>query len=153
MKTGRTASLDAYVFKENRQHIIQVPLMADSVRAGFPSPADDYVEAPLDLIAHLVPHPSATFYVRAKGHSMTGAGIFDNDLLIVDRSLSPRSGDVVIAAIDGELTCKWFETGPQGPKLIAAHPHFPPIELNTHTCHFWGVVTHNIHALRPGARP
>jgi len=76
------------------------------VRAGFPSPADDYLEAKLDLTEHLVKHPSATYYIKAMGDSMVDYGIFSGDLLIVDRSLTPQVDDVVIAAIDGELTCK-----------------------------------------------
>lgn len=75
-----------------------LPLAAGEVRAGFPSPADDYLEGELDLVAHLIPHPSSTYYLRAKGDSMQGQGIYDGDLLIVDRSLEPRPGAVLIAS-------------------------------------------------------
>ncbi len=81
------------------------PLFSVAVSAGFPSPADDFMETPLDIREHLIKHPSATFFARAEGDSMTGFGIFSGDLLIVDRALQPQHGDVVIAAIDGELTC------------------------------------------------
>ncbi|OTP81488.1 translesion error-prone DNA polymerase V autoproteolytic subunit [Gilliamella apicola] len=86
--------------------INHLPLVDTPVRAGFPSPADDYLEAKLDLTEHLVKHPSATYYIKAMGDSMVDYGIFSGDLLIVDRSLTPQVDDVVIAAIDGELTCK-----------------------------------------------
>jgi len=84
-------------------------LVVSPVRAGFPSPADDYVETQLDLVEHLIHHPSATYYIRVKGDSMQGLGIDDGDLLIVDRSLEPKHGYTVIAAVDGELTCKRLE--------------------------------------------
>ncbi|PTL89107.1 peptidase S24 [Halomonas litopenaei] len=127
-----------------------LPLAATEVRAGFPSPADDYLEGQLDLVAHLVPHPSATFYLRAKGESMKGLGIFDGDLLIVDRSLEPCSGSVLIASVDGELTCKQLGYIGNRPYLLAANEAFAPIPLNGRDCDLWGVVTHNIHALAAG---
>ena len=127
-----------------------LPMYSSAVRAGFPSPADDYLEGQLDLVAHLVPHPSATFYLRAKGESMKGLGIFDGDLLIVDRSLEPRSGSVLIASVDGELTCKQLGYIGDRPYLLAANEAFAPIPLNGRDCDLWGVVTHNIHALAAG---
>lgn len=127
-----------------------IPLAADSVRAGFPSPADDYLETELDLVDHLVQHPSATFYVRAKGESMMRHGIYDGDLLIVDRSLEPRNGDVIIIAVDGELTCKQLDLIGRRPYLVSGNSAFTPIPLEGRECHVWGVVTHNIHALRSG---
>ena len=83
-----------------------LPLFMGKVSAGFPSPADDYIEKTLDLNELLVQKPAATFFARAQGNSMTGAGIFPNDILVVDRSIEPVSGKVVICAIDGELTVK-----------------------------------------------
>ncbi|MBY5970575.1 LexA family protein [Halomonas denitrificans] len=127
-----------------------LPLAAGEVRAGFPSPADDYLEGQLDLVAHLVPHPSSTFYLRAKGESMKELGIFDDDLLIVDRSLEPRQGAVLIASVDGELTCKQLGKLGDRPYLLAANEAYPPIALNGHDCDVWGVVTHSIHALPQG---
>ncbi|MGJ8518351.1 LexA family protein [Carnimonas bestiolae] len=124
-----------------------IPLAAGEVRAGFPSPADDYMETELDLVSHIVRHPSATFYVRAKGDSMEGYGIYDADILVVDRSLTPRNGDVLIAAVDGELTVKVLEQIGQRPYLVAGNPDYPPIHLSGRDCHIWGVVTHNVHQL------
>lgn len=105
----------------------RAPLYSSRVQAGFPSPADDYMEGALDLHEHLIRHPSATFYCRVCGDSMTGAGIFDGDLLIVDRALTPRDGDVVLALINGELTCKILDS--QRRRLLAANPGYPAIPI------------------------
>lgn len=107
---------------------VLIPLYVFRVRAGFPSPADDYIDKPLDLHQHLIHHPSATYYVRAQGDSMVDFGIFDGDLLVVDRSLSPVHGDIVIAALSGELTCKVLDL--QNSKLISGNDVYLPIELN-----------------------
>jgi len=106
---------------------LKVPLYSTRVQAGFPSPADDYLEGSLDLNEHLISHPAATFYCRVCGDSMTGVGIFDGDLLIVDRALTPRNGDVVLAVLDGELTCKILDN--QGRQLLAANRRYPPIPI------------------------
>ena len=84
-------------------------LFGDAVPAGFPSPAEDYKEDVLSLDEHLISHPAATYLARASGDSMQGVGIYDQDLLVIDRSLTPRSGCVVIAAVDGELCCKQID--------------------------------------------
>lgn len=107
----------------------ELPLYTQRVSAGFPSPADDYLAKPLDLHQHLVQHPAATFFIRAVGESMRDIGIYNGDLLIVDNALTPRSGDVVIAAIDGQLTCKILDTRLR--RLVAANPSYPPICLNS----------------------
>lgn len=120
-----------------------LPLFGTSVRAGFPSPADDFVEAPLDIREHLIKHPSATFFARAEGDSMTGFGIFSGDLLIVDRALHPQHGDVVIAAIDGELTCKILDLHEQ--LLRAGNTRYAPIQLHDNAeLLIEGVVIHSI---------
>lgn len=129
---------------------LKLPLAAGEVRTGFPSPADDYLEAELDLVAHLIQHPSATYYLRAKGTSMTGVGIYDGDLLIVDRSLKPKPGHIIIMSVDGELTCKRYDIMGNRHYLFAANPEFRPIPLEGRECQVWGVVTHNIHSLAPG---
>lgn len=123
-----------------------LPLAAGVVRAGFPSPADDYLERDLDLVSHLIQHPSATYYLRAKGDSMRNIGIYDGDLLIVDRSLDPTPGRVVIMSVDGELTCKRLGRIGQRLYLFAANEEYKPIPLEGAECHVWGIVTHNIHA-------
>lgn len=125
-----------------------LPLVETPVRAGFPSPADDYLEAKLDLTEHLVKHPSATYYIKAMEDSMVDYGIFSGNLLIVDRSLTPQVDDVVIAAIDGELTCKCLGVTNGQYHLLAGNALYPPIPLMGKEVHIWGVVIHTIHSLR-----
>jgi len=88
------------------QSYLPLPLYSDSVTAGFPSPAEDHIDQALDLNEHLIAKPSATYFARASGDSMEGAKIYDGDLLIVDRSQAPEQGRIVIASVDGQLTCK-----------------------------------------------
>jgi DNA polymerase V len=125
---------------------IQCPLYSSRVQAGFPSPADDYIEAHLDLNEHLIKHPAATFFVKAEGQSMIGAHIQPGDLLVVDRSITPSHGKIVIAAIDGELTVKRLYQQSGKIQLLPENPEFPPIEITEHSdLVIWGVVTHVIH--------
>jgi DNA polymerase V len=103
-------------------------LYLDRVSAGFPSPATEYIEQNIDLNDHLISHPSASYLLRASGSSMIELGIFDRDLLLVDRSLVARQGDVVIAALDGQLTCKVLDI--TGRRLLPANRREKPIELS-----------------------
>lgn len=91
---------------------LKIPLYVESVSAGFPSPAQDFVERTLDLNELCIEHPSATFFVRAQGDSMVDAGIRSGDVLVVDRSLTARHGDIIIASIFGELTVKELQLKP-----------------------------------------
>ena len=126
----------------------KVPLFAHTVRAGFPSPADDYVADTLDLNEHLMPRKEASFLLRAKGDSMLGAGIHDGDILIVDRSLTPANGRIVIAALDGQFTVKRLEKKRGKIRLLPANPEFEPIEIgDEQELQIWGVVTNVIHGL------
>lgn len=125
-------------------------LFASSVCAGFPSPADDYVAATLDLNEHLIAHKEATFFLRATGHSMVGAGIHDGDLLVVDRSLAPGHRSVVIAVVDGEFTVKRLYKRAGRICLLAENPDYAPIEFaDGQELQVWGVVTNVIHRLAP----
>ncbi len=122
------------------------PLYSSRVQAGFPSPADDYIEAHLDLNEHLIKHPAATFFVKAEGDSMIGAHIQSGDLLIVDRSLTPTHGKIVIAAIQGELTVKRLYQQQGKVQLIPENPNYPVIDVTESSeLVIWGVVTHIIH--------
>ncbi len=125
-----------------------LPLYLSPVAAGFPSPADDYIDQQLDLHAHLVRNPSATFFLRAQGESMIGAGIHDGDLLVVDRSLTASHNRVVIAALDGELTVKRLVHRNNSVFLVPENPKYPEIDV-THceSLHIWGVVAYVIHKL------
>jgi DNA polymerase V len=125
-----------------------IPLVQATVSAGFPSPADDYVEGQLDLNEYFINHPSATFFVRVTGESMVGAGILPGDILIVDRSLEPRSGNIVIAVVEGELTVKRFFKTDSFIELRAENPNFKSIKINPVTdsdanleALVWGVVS------------
>jgi DNA polymerase V len=124
-------------------------LVEASVPAGFPSPASDYIERPLDLNAHLISHPSATFFIRARGESMIGAGIFNGDLLVVDRAFKVRNGDIVIAYINGDFTVKRLRMIQNRATLHADNPNYAPISLTDHTdAEIWGVVTYVIKKTR-----
>ena len=126
----------------------ELPLFLESVSAGFPSPADDYLEGKLDLNEHLVRNPTATFFVRVTGDSMEGAGMYSGDILVVDRSLDPKDGNVIIAVIDGELTVKRLSNKNGEISLVPENPNYKPLKI-TEEMSFtvWGVVTNVIHSL------
>ena len=118
------------------------PALLGSVRAGFPSPAEDLGEQTVDLTRELITHPQATYLVRARGHSMTGVGIFDRDLLVVNRALTPQRGQVVLAVLDGEFTVKTLVQHQGRVALRAANPGYPVIlPKEAQTLEIWGVVT------------
>ena len=114
--------------------------------AGFPSPAEQYQEPPLDLNELLVKRPAATYFVRVEGDSMSGAGISDGDLLVVDRSLNPADGDIIIASVDGEFTVKTYRRDRHGIRLEPANPAYPAIYLTAgQELDYFGKVTACIH--------
>jgi DNA polymerase V len=122
------------------------PLFASGVSAGFPSPAEDYIEQCLDLNDLLVKNPAATFFVRVSGDSMRGAGINHDDILVVDRSLEPANGRIVIAVLAGEFTVKRLRRDANSCRLLAENPDYPAIEVTEESaCEIWGVVTGSIH--------
>jgi DNA polymerase V len=127
---------------------LEIPLVSPLVEAGFPSPADDYIDQSLDLNEYLIRHPAATFMVRVNGDSMAGGSINSGDILIVDRSLEPRSGNVVIAVLDGELTVKRYRRTDQGVVLMPDSEEWQPVHV-TEDMDFavWGVCTFAIHRL------
>jgi DNA polymerase V len=125
-----------------------IPLYSTRVAAGFPSPADDHVERHLDLNQHLVQRPSATFFVRVEGESMINAGIHENDILIVDRSIGPTNGKIVIAVVNGELTVKRLKITDGHVWLMPENPRYVPIKITEEIdFRIWGVVVHVIHSL------
>jgi DNA polymerase V len=126
-----------------KHYHISLPLFSHSVRAGFPSPADDYLEQALDLNELIIQHPAATYFARAQGDSMTSEGIHNGDLLVVDRALEAGQGDIVIAALNGELTCKILDY--KGRRLLSGNNLFPPIEVGKDVeLIIEGVVTYSI---------
>jgi DNA polymerase V len=124
----------------------QRALLRKAVPAGFPSPADDYIERRLSLDEHLIQNKESTFFMRVSGHSMRDLGIFDGDLLIVDRAVAASHGCVVVAVIDGEFTVKQLLYTPQGKVLRAAHPDYPEVVIKPEQDFtIWGVVQWNVH--------
>ncbi|MFA7454861.1 MAG: translesion error-prone DNA polymerase V autoproteolytic subunit [Desulfobulbaceae bacterium] len=146
--TMRTDSTIAAVYGLERKSRLSRPLFLSGVSAGFPSPAEDYVDRKLDLNELLIKNPAATFFVRVAGDSMTGAGIHHDDILVVDRSLEPVSNNIVIAVYDGELTVKRLVRDKNGLRLVAENPNYPPLEITEENgCEIWGVVTSVVHQL------
>lgn len=136
------------VFRPDCSSHAPVWLAGETVAAGFPSPAEEYMEKTLDLNEHLVPYPEATFFVRVSGDSMIGASIHHDDILVVDRSRRPVPGNVVIAHVDGEFTVKRLRKTVDGLELAPENPDYAPIPINEESnFEVWGVVRHVIHAL------
>ena len=127
---------------------LKIPLFLEMISAGFPSPAEDYIDNHLDLNEYLIKHPSATFFVRVEGNSMIKAGIHHGDILIVDRSLEATHKKIIVAAINGELTVKRIHRTPDTLFLLPENDAFERIGI-TEEMDFqvWGVVTHVIHSL------
>ncbi len=139
-------SMVGNVLKFVESHCYQLPLYACAVQAGFPSPADDYIEGKLDLNQHLIKHPTATFFVKAMGDSMIKAGIHSGDILVVDRSLEAKHGKIVIAAVDGYLTVKRLYKKNKEVCLMPENDDFDPIKLDEENeVVIWGVVTNVLH--------
>jgi DNA polymerase V len=136
---------EVMAFLENK-HAVSLPLYSSKVQAGFPSPADDYIERYLDLNSEFIKHPSATFLLTATGDSMVDVGIFSGDILIVDRSLEAVDGKIVIAALNGELTVKRLSRKNGKVQLLPENPKFNPIDITEEQdVVIWGVVTRVIH--------
>lgn len=135
---------DIYCFRNIRS--LKRPLIGTDVPAGFPSPAQDYIEEYLDLNEHLISHPSATYFVKVEGYSMINAGIHPGDILIVDKAVEPIHKKIVIAIVDGELTVKRLLSEKGKWYLMPENPEFPMVEI-TGDMDFiiWGVVTYSLH--------
>jgi DNA polymerase V len=149
------ASLDCAVMHSNflmpvtSPGRVPLPLFASRIAAGFPSPADDYVEARLDLNELLVQRQEATYFLRVKGDSMQGAGIHPGDLIVVDRSIEAQDGSVVVAEVDGALTIKRLRLGGGAPELHPDNPAYPVIRFKEgQELRIWGVVTSSVHTVR-----
>jgi DNA polymerase V len=128
-----------------------LPVFSCLVPAGFPSPADDHIEALFDLNSLLFRHPDATYLVRVTGESMAGAEIHAGDLLAVDKHLEADHGHVVVAVVEGDCTVKRLERRGESWWLMPANPAYKPYEIKeTDSLHIWGVVTHVVHELIPG---
>jgi len=126
-------------------HRLNIPFHNAAIQAGFPSPADDYLSSPIDLNTELISHPASTFMGRVSGDSMKDAGIFNGDLLIIDKSLRAKTGDVAVCFIDGEFTIKYIKIQKNSILLIPANPEFPEIRVTAdNDFMIWGIVTYSI---------
>ena len=127
---------------------IKLQMFLESVSAGFPSPADDYLEKKLDLNELLIHHPAATFFVRVTGDSMVEAGIYSGDILVVDRSLNAKECSIVIAVVDGELAVKRLHFQKNKIYLLPENKNYQPIEITAEMgFEIWGVVTTVVHSV------
>jgi len=128
---------------------LELPLAGTAIAAGFPSPAEEYLDLALDLNKELVKHPAATFYARVKGDSMVDAGIQDGDLLLIDKALEPKEGSIAVCFIDGEFTVKRLAVREEGVYLMPANAEFKPIRITEENEFLvWGMVAYVIHKPR-----
>ena len=136
------------IFSGKVSSVLRIPLFESRIQAGFPSPTDELSEGALDLNEYLIPHKASTFFIRVTGESMTGVGIFPGDMLIVDRSLAPTYGRIVIAILNGEMTVKRLEKDKNRVLLCSENEQFPDIKVTEDDdFSIWGVVTNVIHSL------
>lgn len=125
---------------------VRIPYFPQGIPAGFPSPADDYLQKALDLHEHLIKHPAATFFAHVQGDSLKDANIQDGDLLIIDRAETPRHRSIVVAIVNGEFTVKRLHKRNGEIRLVPENKAFPPIEVTEGMdVEIWGVVSHIIH--------
>ena len=124
-------------------------LAIETISAGFPSPAEDYIELGIDLNKYLIKNPISTFFLRVSGNSMNNAGIYNNDLLIIDRSINPNPGHIVVALLDGEFTLKRLIKEKNNYYLKADKENYPAINLYKYIdIQIWGVAIYSIHELQ-----
>ncbi|MBO6851467.1 MAG: translesion error-prone DNA polymerase V autoproteolytic subunit [Marinobacter sp.] len=132
---------------------LNIPMFLERVSAGFPSPAEDYVEKTIDLNELCIQHPAATFFVRVQGESMSGAGIYPGDVLVVDRSLRAKHGDIIIASLETEMTVKQLHLTPLPVRLLPRNSAYPPITIEGDmVMEVFGVVTNVIRSLKRGGQ-
>jgi DNA polymerase V len=142
-KIAAASTIDFY--SANTSTVLPLPMMVGGIAAGFPSPAQDYIDLKIDLNKELIANPSSTFYGRVKGASMKDAGIEDGDILVIDKSLEPQNGDTAVCFIDGEFTLKHIKIEPDAVYLVPANDQFKPLKVTEENnfC-IWGVVTYSI---------
>ena len=137
------------IYKSNSDSSVLIDFHTSFVHAGFPSPADDHMDISLDLNEYLIKHPSSTFYIYVEGDSMINDGLFSGDIMIVDRSLSPKSKDIVIAVLDGEFTVKRILKKNNQIYLVPSNTKYQSVMITKDMdFQIWGVVTHAIHHFR-----
>ena len=137
------------IYSAQVEIFLELPFVGGGISAGFPSPADDYLDAGMDLNEELIKNPSTTFYGRVKGLSMKDDGIFPNDILVVDKSLEPKNGDLAVCYIDGEFTLKRITKKKDCIYLMPANPEYKPVKVTAENNFIvWGVVTYVIKKTR-----
>lgn len=140
------------IYSGNFSVDLRLPYADGGIRAGFPSPAQDYVDRSLDFNKELIEHPAATFYAKVVGLSMVEAGIDEGDIIVIDRSLDPKQGDVVVAFIEGEFTMKYLDLSEKSRGSIWLRPgnrEFPPFRITADdNFTIWGVVSKVIKSFR-----
>ena len=138
------------IYSADADSVVELPYADAGVRAGFPSPAQDYITESIDLNRELIHHVETTFYARVAGDSMNGAGIYDGDIVVIDKALEAKDGDYIVAYVDGEFTLKRFKRDPRGQCawLMPANPKYEPIKVTADNDFMvWGVVTSIIRKL------
>jgi len=148
LKKNKSENSIKHIFKFSKTKSLERPLLGSKVPAGFPSPAQDYIEATLDLNEFLISHPNATFFIKVEGYSMINAGIQPDDILIVDRSLEAINNKIVIAIVDGELTVKRLSIIDDIYWLVPENSSYSAIRIDENIDFvIWGIVTYVIHKL------
>jgi len=146
MNDPSNSKLDVYRLVSSSS--LELPLVTAGISAGFPSPAMDFIDVSIDLNKHLIKHPASTFYGRVKGVSMKDAGIYDGDLLIIDKSLSPKNNQIAVCYVDGDFTIKRISVNDGHCWLIPENKDYKPIKITEdNDFQIWGVVTHVIKSL------
>jgi DNA polymerase V len=136
------------IFSAATESVLELPVISEGISAGFPSPALDFIDLTIDMNKHLVKHPATTFYGRVKGQSMKDVGIFDGDLLVIDKSLQPTDNKIAVCYIDGEFTIKRIQIQKDCIWLIPENEAYQPIKVTADNDFIiWGMVTHVIKAL------
>ena len=139
----------SYSSSKEDSSTLLIPLVKEAISAGFPSPAQDYIELGIDLNKYLIRNPISTFFLRVSGNSMNNAGIYNNDLLIIDRSINPNPGHIVVALLDGEFTLKRLIKKKDNYYLKADKENYPAINLYEYVdIQIWGVAIYSIHELK-----
>lgn len=124
---------------------LSLPFADGGVKAGFPSPAQDYIDASIDLNKELVKHPASTFFGRVSGDSMIDAGLHDGDIIVIDKSIKPQNGNIAVCFIDGEFTVKYIELHKDHIMLLPANDKYSPIKVTPENNFIvWGIVTYCI---------
>ena len=138
-----SSTLDLY--SANTESVLELPLVDENIKAGFPSPASDFLDLSIDLNKELIKHPNATFYGRVKGDSMKNAGICEGDLLVIDKSLEPTNGKIAVCFIDGEFTVKRIKIEKNLCWLMPENDDYSPIKVSEdNEFMIWGIVIHVI---------